>query len=1498
MTESWDSYLTFPETSPTTVAGALPSLPAPDKDPYHSAHLGTPGASTSSGDADSPGDSNNSLAASTAVTSLATSPSSHFAPRFGMDHNGNKLPEGLEQLAASWAAHQQALAYHQAAAAAVASAAGGDGFSAPPSGTTTPLPLPVGSMGFPNVIPPYYMPPTSSAFPSQLPPDWIAAANAAQSSYPAAAPSPYALPGFPTFPTQLPSAMPTSPAANPAALAGLNLNHLGQIAPNPAVDPNLYALHMSLEAQARIAAAAVAAGAGQHQNGGAAPGSSSSAAVAHARSQTANPVVPKRSSSYLKAAHGLSIAAHQRSKTQPSQHSSPLASPAILPPSSAGPYSYDFASASPVTSTGTHQRPLPPLPAGRSTTSAGPSSIVSSPAPAQSPSLYYPYNSAAPSLAASPAPNSVAQSPHAIVDYDFSSLEQDLDRFSSFGGFASAAAAAMASVNPSASGSHGLGAAQNASGAYNVGGYGGSSTPRIDPETLLSPKALNDVLSDPPLWFPSPVANGSQNGGSSAKASPAASAGSVGTGSAGAKAPGSTSSPAAAALTPGSTGGLVDEPSPAGSTVLDEDSAEALSRKDPIAAQVWRMFHKAKNTMPNGARMENLTWRLMSMTLRKRREDSANSASGGGGGAGGSAGSASGSQAPSPGADEARTQRALEAAMEEQREQNEERDTVQPLARGAPPGRMRGGRDRSDSGAGGGGRAARDFPQMTAAQEQQAAAEEEDQEEDRGRRRRTKSGTASKSNSASPAAEEQVEDAMDWRALSKSRSRSRAPDMMDWRAASRSRSRAPDFRVAVAPPAIDSTPAIANFSRFFNDSGMPSPVNEMPPPPLPHSASTSALPTTSSAPLPGPAPAAPLPLSIPSLSHDDGSAALAELATSLGLSPQDQAQLFGSASARFDGHSLLDLPSPGGIASPPPSLAAALEIPLPASATVTSPLSASPQPSFHFPTNGIAGSAPGPDPNLAAIESTLNQLISLQNLASPSGSAAPSPAPSSSATLPIPLPSIDTASSSFSTSVKSPLSTSFTPSLNGSNETTPHHSAQHSRSGSISALSASLPASAGKGPSQAQQHLQQVIAGRKPSSLSASSSASSSRRASASSSSPYLNATALAGSSSSRPFSFGAAAAAAATSVSPASGLSLARPTQLPAESSQPPTPYSEPATPNFFPSSAPVQPAVFGSPNPPLFGDGTDTAHLLYDYFHAQQNPAPFLNSPYVPGSEFAAFGSAPTSVDPSQLLNSSHFSGTGPSAAASPYGSDGSSWGISPRSTMDSPAAVGSPDDDYRPGSSKAKRPAAARANSMGNVSSAAKGKGVGGGAGGARSAGHSRSNTISVPGTIVEGQPLDLEVGAAYGGGEGGEGQAEPKQKQKLPPLKKDPDGGPTKCLNCQTTNTPLWRRDAEGRPLCNACGLFRNLHGVDRPANLNTGVIKKRNRKSGPKDPNAKKTASRAAARRNSAAAAATGTGGAAGGAASGSAAKKERAGAGAPYPNSAARAQQQQQQTEQ
>ncbi|KAL3955042.1 hypothetical protein ACCO45_010605 [Purpureocillium lilacinum] len=57
------------------------------------------------------------------------------------------------------------------------------------------------------------------------------------------------------------------------------------------------------------------------------------------------------------------------------------------------------------------------------------------------------------------------------------------------------------------------------------------------------------------------------------------------------------------------------------------------------------------------------------------------------------------------------------------------------------------------------------------------------------------------------------------------------------------------------------------------------------------------------------------------------------------------------------------------------------------------------------------------------------------------------------------------------------------------------------------------------------------------------------------------------------------------------------------------------------------------------------------------------------------------------------------------------------------------------------------------------------------------------------------------------------------------------GPTTCTNCFTQTTPLWRRNPEGQPLCNACGLFLKLHGVVRPLSLKTDVIKKRNRGSG-------------------------------------------------------------------
>ncbi len=56
----------------------------------------------------------------------------------------------------------------------------------------------------------------------------------------------------------------------------------------------------------------------------------------------------------------------------------------------------------------------------------------------------------------------------------------------------------------------------------------------------------------------------------------------------------------------------------------DEDlDPDEMSKKDPLATQVWKMYAKQRSQLPNGARMENLTWRMMAMTLRKKKEQEA-----------------------------------------------------------------------------------------------------------------------------------------------------------------------------------------------------------------------------------------------------------------------------------------------------------------------------------------------------------------------------------------------------------------------------------------------------------------------------------------------------------------------------------------------------------------------------------------------------------------------------------------------------------------------------------------------------------------------------------------------------------------------------------------------------------------------------------------------------------------------------------------------------------
>ncbi|XP_059487574.1 box A-binding factor-like isoform X4 [Neocloeon triangulifer] len=51
----------------------------------------------------------------------------------------------------------------------------------------------------------------------------------------------------------------------------------------------------------------------------------------------------------------------------------------------------------------------------------------------------------------------------------------------------------------------------------------------------------------------------------------------------------------------------------------------------------------------------------------------------------------------------------------------------------------------------------------------------------------------------------------------------------------------------------------------------------------------------------------------------------------------------------------------------------------------------------------------------------------------------------------------------------------------------------------------------------------------------------------------------------------------------------------------------------------------------------------------------------------------------------------------------------------------------------------------------------------------------------------------------------------------------------CSNCQTSSTSLWRRNTSGDPVCNACGLYFKLHGVNRPLTMKKDNIQTRKRK---------------------------------------------------------------------
>uniref|UniRef100_A0A1B0DHV9 Uncharacterized protein n=1 Tax=Phlebotomus papatasi TaxID=29031 RepID=A0A1B0DHV9_PHLPP len=51
----------------------------------------------------------------------------------------------------------------------------------------------------------------------------------------------------------------------------------------------------------------------------------------------------------------------------------------------------------------------------------------------------------------------------------------------------------------------------------------------------------------------------------------------------------------------------------------------------------------------------------------------------------------------------------------------------------------------------------------------------------------------------------------------------------------------------------------------------------------------------------------------------------------------------------------------------------------------------------------------------------------------------------------------------------------------------------------------------------------------------------------------------------------------------------------------------------------------------------------------------------------------------------------------------------------------------------------------------------------------------------------------------------------------------------CTNCGTLTTTIWRRNIRGEMVCNACGLYFKLHGVNRPHTMRRDTIHTRRRR---------------------------------------------------------------------
>ncbi|KAM6972969.1 zinc finger transcription factor Trps1 [Aplochiton taeniatus] len=104
------------------------------------------------------------------------------------------------------------------------------------------------------------------------------------------------------------------------------------------------------------------------------------------------------------------------------------------------------------------------------------------------------------------------------------------------------------------------------------------------------------------------------------------------------------------------------------------------------------------------------------------------------------------------------------------------------------------------------------------------------------------------------------------------------------------------------------------------------------------------------------------------------------------------------------------------------------------------------------------------------------------------------------------------------------------------------------------------------------------------------------------------------------------------------------------------------------------------------------------------------------------------------------------------------------------------------------------------------------------------------VSSPGLVFLG---DTKSPFLRGGSSGSAPESKPTKEETQSLLRRRRGSG-VFCANCLTTKTSLWRKNANGGYVCNACGLYQKLHSTPRPLNIikqNNGeqIIRRRTRK---------------------------------------------------------------------